>query len=59
MRSHGVDLPDPVVDTKAGTVQLSYSADPASAAFRSANAACATGIFDFAIPAAPASVPEP
>jgi hypothetical protein len=53
MRSHGVDVPDPVVDTKAGTVQLRFDADPASDAFQTANAACATEAFDFPLPAAP------
>ncbi len=57
MRTHGVDFPDPVVDEKAGTVQLQFAADPTSAAFREADAACASGSgpgFGIAAPA-PAS----
>jgi hypothetical protein len=57
MRSHGVDVPDPEVDTKAGTVQITFDTDPGSDAFRAANSACATGTFDFALPAAPAPAP--
>ena len=57
MRTHGVDFPDPIVDEKAGTVQLQFAADPTSAAFREADAACASGSgpgFGIAAPA-PAS----
>jgi hypothetical protein len=54
MRTHGVDVPDPVVDEKAGTVQLQFAADPTSAAFREADAACASESgpgFGIAVPA--------
>jgi hypothetical protein len=54
MRTHGVDVADPVVDEKAGSVQLSFPVDPGSAAFRTADAACAVDGFSFAPPAAPA-----
>ena len=50
MRTNGVDMPDPVVDTKAGTVQLQFGGDAASATFRTADKACATAGFGFAIP---------
>ena len=53
MRTNSVDMPDPVVDTKNGTVQLQFGGDPASAAFRDADKACATNGFGFAIPVAP------
>ena len=48
MRTHGVDVADPVVDEKAGSAQLSFPADPGSAAFRTADAACAVDGFSFA-----------
>ena len=54
MRTHGVDVADPVVDEKAGSVQLSFPVDPGSAAFRTADAACAVDGFSFAPPVAPA-----
>jgi hypothetical protein len=54
MRTHGVDVPDPVVDTKAGSVQMSFPGDPASETFRAADAACAVDGFSFAPPVAPA-----
>ncbi len=53
MRSKGVDLPDPVVDTKAGSVQLQLAGDPGSAAFQEANKACGAQL-PFAPLAAPA-----
>jgi hypothetical protein len=53
MRTNGVDMPDPVVDTKAGTVQLQFGGDAGSAAFRAADKACATVGFGLAIPVAP------
>ena len=62
MRAHGVDVPDPVVDAKAGTVQLSLKVDPGSDAFRTANAACGTTTFgfpDLAGLAAPTVTPKP
>jgi hypothetical protein len=52
MRTNGVDMPDPVVDTKAGTVQLQFGGDAGSAAFRAADKTCATGGFGLAIPVA-------
>jgi nucleoid-associated protein YgaU len=51
MRSSGIDMPDPVVDTKAGTVQLSMPGDPGSATFQAANKACATNPPFSALPA--------
>ena len=42
MRSNGADVPDPVVDTKAGTVSLQMAGDPSSAAFQTASKACAS-----------------
>ncbi len=50
MRDRGQDVPDPVVDTKAGTVQLRVNSDPSTAAFRAADAACSTGGFGFPVP---------
>jgi hypothetical protein len=59
MRTHGVDMPDPVVDSKAGTVQLHSDADPSTAAFLAANSACSTGSFGFPAPPAPAATAAP
>ncbi len=53
MREHGVDVPDPVVDEKAGTFEMQVDADPTTSEFRAADAACAAGGFSFAVPAAP------
>lgn len=50
MRSHGVDMPDPMVDTKAGTVQLQFGGDAASAAFSAADTACTKDGFGLAVP---------
>lgn len=50
MRDNGQDVPDPVVDTKAGTAQLQVNADASSTAFRQADEVCSTGTFGFAIP---------
>jgi hypothetical protein len=50
MRDKGQDVPDPVVDAKAGTAQMQVNGDPSSAAFRAADQACSTGTFGFAIP---------
>jgi hypothetical protein len=50
MRDKGQDVPDPVVDAKAGTAQMQVNGDPSSAAFRAADEACSTGSFGFAIP---------
>ena len=50
MRAEGQDVPDPMVDAKAGTAQLQVNSDPSSAAFRAADTACSTGTFGFAIP---------
>ena len=55
MREHGVEVPDPVVDDKAGTFEMRFDADPTTTAFREANAACADGWgFGFGVPALPA-----
>lgn len=55
MREHGVDVPDPVVDEKAGTFELKLEVDPATAEFRAADTACADGSgFGFPVPAVPA-----
>jgi hypothetical protein len=59
MRTHGVDMPDPVVDSKAGTVQLQSDADPSTAAFQAANTACSSGSFGFPAPPAPAATAAP
>jgi hypothetical protein len=50
MRAEGQDVPDPVVDAKAGTAQMRVNSDTSSAAFRAADTACSTGTFGFAIP---------
>jgi hypothetical protein len=50
MRTNGVDMPDPVVDAKAGTVQLQFGGDAASAAFSAADKACATAGFGLVVP---------
>jgi len=50
MRDKGQDVPDPVVDAKAGTTRVQVNGDPSSAAFRVADLACSTGTFGFAIP---------
>jgi hypothetical protein len=52
MRSKGIDQPDPVVDAKAGTVQLQMTGDPTSAAFQDANKACGASL-----PLVPLQVP--
>jgi hypothetical protein len=54
MRDHGVNIPDPVVDEKAGTFEMKVDVDPTTSEFRAADAACADGGFSFAVPAAPA-----
>ncbi len=54
MREHGVDVPDPVVDEKAGTFQMKVDVDPTTSGFRAADTACADGGFSFAVPVAPA-----
>lgn len=55
MREHGVDVPDPVVDEKAGTFEMRVDVDPATSEFRAADAVCADGSgFSFAVPAGPA-----
>ena len=59
MRTHGVDLPDPVVDSAAGTVQLSVASDPGSDAFQAANTACSTGTVGFPAPPAPGATTAP
>jgi hypothetical protein len=59
MRTHGVDMPDPVVDAKAGTVQVASNADPSTAAFQAANTACSTGSLGFPAPTAPAATAAP
>jgi hypothetical protein len=52
MRENGVDMPDPVVDTKAGTAQLQLAGDPSSSAFQAASKACGANL-----PFAPLPVP--
>jgi hypothetical protein len=52
MRTNGVEMPDPVMDTKAGTVSLQMTGDPGSAAFQAASTACAS-----TSPLVPLSVP--
>ena len=54
MRKQGVDVPDPVVDEKAGTFEMKLDLDPTASDFRAADAACADGGFSFAVPARPA-----
>ena len=54
MREQGVDVPDPVVDEKAGTFEMKLDVDPTASDFRAADAACADGGFSFAVPARPA-----
>jgi hypothetical protein len=54
MRSNGVDMPDPVADTKTGAVQLQFGSDPSSAAFQAANKTCDTGGFGFSVLPVPA-----
>jgi hypothetical protein len=55
MRTHGVDVPDPVVNEKAGTFEMKLGADPGSAAFRAADAVCSVGsMFGVPVPPAPA-----
>ncbi len=54
MREQGVDVPDPVVDEKAGTFEMKLDVDPTTSDFRAADAACADGGFSFAVPARPA-----
>jgi hypothetical protein len=56
MRTNGVDMPDPVVDTKAGTVQMQFGGDASSAAFRASDKACAT---DSLGPVVPLPIPAP
>jgi hypothetical protein len=50
MRTNGVDMPDPVVDTKAGTVKLQFGGDAASEAFSAADKACTKDGFGLAVP---------
>jgi len=50
MRTNGVDMPDPVVDTKAGTVQMQFGGDASPAAFRVADEACATDSLGLVVP---------
>ena len=59
MRTHGVDVPDPVVDAKAGSVGLQVAADPSTTAFRAADAACSTNGIGFPAPIAPAATAAP
>lgn len=60
MREHGMDVPDPVVDEKAGTFEMRLDVDPPAAEFRAADAACADGSgFGFAVPVVPAAPAGP
>ena len=60
MRSHGVDMADPVVDSASGGVRMQYDGDPSTATFRAADTACATSTFPgFAAPPAPVATAAP
>ncbi len=55
MRDHGLNVPDPVVDTSAGTFSMRLELDPGTADFKAADTACAKDSgFSFAAPTRPA-----
>ena len=60
MRSHGVDMPDPVADGASGSVRLQFAGDPTTTTFRAADTACASGAFPGIVaPPAPVATAAP